>query len=269
MTAYLLDDRYNAVVTGALSAGSEVSTYPVSNLQDPSGGASRQWRTLATVTSAGGATIDIDAGSAAATWRALCLFRTNLTLAATIRWVVGTTAGGSDVHDTGTVSAGVVATWGQSVTLLGASVTGRYCRCYIDDPDNADGHIGVALAYAGPVTTLLPGLATGQQWIPRAVGRAPSETRSGGIPRRAGFVRRMWPARVEYTGVAGSDAIEALRATVQAGGNVGMIADFPALGGLGKTTLYGTLADHGAGGPTHQTARADLMTQEFTIMEAI
>lgn len=268
MTVYLLDDRYNHVVLGTLSAGSESASYPVSNLQDPSGGASRQWRTLAVVTSADGAYFDIDAGSAAA-WQAFCLFRSTLTTAATIRVTVGSALGGTDVLDTGTASAGVVATWGQSVTLLDTAVTGRYCRIYLDDPDNPDGYIGVALAYAGPVTPLSPGLAVGQQWIPREVGRAPSETRSGSIPRRPGFVRRMWPVRVEYTSVAGSDAIEAMRSTVLAGGNVGMIADLPGLGGLGKTALYGTLDAYGAGGPSHQTARADLLSQEITIKEAI
>lgn len=52
--------------------------------------------------------------------------------------------------DTGLVPVGVVPGVNQAVTVAEADVTGRYCRCDIDDNANPDGFIRAALAYAGP-----------------------------------------------------------------------------------------------------------------------
>jgi hypothetical protein len=140
----------NVVLTGTLAAGSEQTGLTVGNLQTPHGNAAFAWRTAAgVVTGAGGAYFTIDAG-AATTWRVFCIARSNLSTAATIRWRVGTTLGGSDVYDSGTVSAGIVAGVGQSVTATTTPVSGRYVRCDITDAANSDGWISVPLAYAGP-----------------------------------------------------------------------------------------------------------------------
>lgn len=54
-------------------------------------------------------------------------------------------------YDSGAVSAGVVAGYGQSVIAAPAAAAGQFCRLDIDDPTNPDGFINVPLAYAGPV----------------------------------------------------------------------------------------------------------------------
>lgn len=140
----------NNVLTGTLAAGSQQTGLTVGNLQLPHGNPAFGWRTAAgVVTGAGGAWFTIDAGAATA-WRVFALARTNLSTAATIRWRVGTTLSGAEVYDSGTVSAGIVAGIGQTVTATTAAVTGRYVRCDITDAANVDGYISVPLACAAP-----------------------------------------------------------------------------------------------------------------------
>lgn len=57
-------------------------------------------------------------------------------------------------YDSGTIPAGVVPGFAQSVHVAPAEVSGRYCRCDIDDPANPRGAVNVPLAYAGPAASL-------------------------------------------------------------------------------------------------------------------
>ena len=82
--ANLLLGYRNQVPGAVLTASSAAAGLGPANLQNDQGSASTAWQTTGT-----GATLQIDAGTEAATWRAFLLARTNLTTAATVRWRVG------------------------------------------------------------------------------------------------------------------------------------------------------------------------------------
>jgi len=182
----------NDILTGTLAAGSEQTGLTVGNLQSPHGSAAFAWRTAAGVlTGAGGAWFTIDSGSTANAWRVFALARTNLTTSATVRWRVGTTLSGSDVYDSGTVSAGIVAGVGQSVIAASAAVTGRYARCDISDAGNSDNYISVPLCFAGPA--FQPAI----NYSPESTygtnrGRQVVRTRSGGSYITPLYTERAW-----------------------------------------------------------------------------
>lgn len=74
----------NNVTGAALSATSAVAGLDASQLQNDQGSPSTAWQTTGTA-----ATLTIDTGTDASTWRAFLLARTNLTTGATVRWRVG------------------------------------------------------------------------------------------------------------------------------------------------------------------------------------
>jgi hypothetical protein len=181
----------NAVLTGTLAAGSQQTGLTVGNLQLPHGSAAFGWRTAAGVlTGAAGAYFTLDMG-AATTWRAFALARTNLSTAATVRWRVGTTLSGSDVYDSGTVTAGIVPGIGQSVTATAAAVSGRYVRCDINDAANADNYISVALAFAGPAFQPAINYAPDSTSSTRR-GEQSTRTRGGGTYTTPLYTERAW-----------------------------------------------------------------------------
>lgn len=146
----------NYAATGTLTAGSANAVLPVSNWQSDQGAASMAWQTApGVVTSAAGAYVQIDAGEVV-NWSAFGLFRTNLTSSATIRWRTWTFGIGSPGYDSGTLSAGVAAGYGQTL-LIGSGMLGQYARVDIDDPSNPDSCINIPLAFAGPVFTPIIG----------------------------------------------------------------------------------------------------------------
>lgn len=182
----------NRVLTGTLSAGSEQAGLTIGNLQSPHGSAAYAWRTAqGVVTNAAGAWLAIDTGSTASTWRAFCLARTNLTTAAQVRWRVGTTFGGGQVYDSGTISAGIAAGVGQSIIVAPAQVTGRYVACDIDDPTNPDGFISVALAFAGPAWQPAVNYSPETTQATRR-GQQVVRTRSGGTYVTPLYTERAW-----------------------------------------------------------------------------
>lgn len=80
----------NHLLSGALAAGSEAAGLDIGRIQDPHGAPSLAWQTGAdAVTPAAGAWFTCDMG-AAAEWRGIGLFRTNLTAAAQMRVRIGT-----------------------------------------------------------------------------------------------------------------------------------------------------------------------------------
>jgi hypothetical protein len=181
----------NRILASTIAAGSEVSGLSAGNLQGQQGGDATAWRTAGVTTSAGGAWFTLDFG-ATTTFRAFGLFRTNLTPSASVRWRVHSSAiaaGTVTTYDSGTVSAGIVAGYGQSVRYNAVDVSGRYLRCDIDDPTNPDGFISVALAYAGPVWQ--PSVSFSQDTALAPVrGSETTQTRSGASYVSARYYQR-------------------------------------------------------------------------------
>lgn len=148
----------NNILTGTLTAGSASVAAPVANLLNAVG--ATPWRTAGILASASGAWIQVDM-AAATTWRMFGVFRTNLTTAATVRWMLGSTAGGSDVYDS-TALSGLVAGYGQVVLDAGANYSARYLRVEFEDSANPDGSISIGLAYAG--ASFIPSNGIRLQW---------------------------------------------------------------------------------------------------------
>ncbi|GGG51765.1 hypothetical protein GCM10010964_43680 [Caldovatus sediminis] len=80
----------NHLLTAALTAGSEASELPVSNLVTEHGDPASSWQTaVGVLTPQAGAWFAADTGLANSRWRAFALARTNLTPGARVRWRVG------------------------------------------------------------------------------------------------------------------------------------------------------------------------------------
>lgn len=139
------DNRFEQ---GTLFTGSQLLSAPVSNLLIPQG--SEPWVTVVGVkTSADGAYIMVDMGSAA-TFQAFGIFRTNLSLTATVRYKLGTTALAGDVMDTGPLD-GVLSRINQHVYVHSEELSARYLTIEIEDFGNPDNQIYVGLAFGGPL----------------------------------------------------------------------------------------------------------------------
>lgn len=227
----------NRVADGAVTAGSELTTRPVANLQNDQG--AERWQTAGALTAAGGAYFDIDAGSAV-TWRAFGVFRTNLTTAATLRVLLGTTKGASDVYDSGTVS-GVAVGYGQLIHAAASDQTARYCRIQVDDAANPDGNIQIGLAYAGPVWQPAIGLQFGAQQG-RDSDRDEVVTKGGQEFPSFNFARRWWGIELVTTDEAEAhEQIAELDRIAGLGGNALLI---PMPGGAyqQRQAVFGRLA---------------------------
>lgn len=248
----------NYVESGTVRAGSEVAERPVSNLQSPNGGS--LWQTSATTSS----WFEVDAGSTV-TWRALGLFRTNLTTSATVRWMLGSTAGGSDVYDSGAVSAGVEAGFGQTVKVLASDTSARYLRCEIADTTNSDGNLQVGLAYAGPVWQPSVNYQYGATDAPyREDGNTVTRTKGGQEFITLGWQQRC--ADIPYRYLQQAEAhqqILDLDLVVRLGGNALMIPD-PDSAYLQRAAIYGRL--FGGKAPSSVFLRNDWT---FTIKERL
>lgn len=167
----------NHVDDATLTASSEASVRPATNLQDENGGT--YWQTVDGVDS--GVTLDIDAGSAV-TWRAFGAFRTNFTTAMTWTIALGTSPGASDVYSSGSVSGGIAAGYNQAIHVADQDYSARHCRITLGDGANPDTFLRVGLLYAGPI--FQPGFNIAFGW---SVGR---EDRSRMLVSRGG---QKWP----------------------------------------------------------------------------
>ncbi|MCA6304542.1 MAG: hypothetical protein IM628_06955 [Phenylobacterium sp.] len=134
--------RTNRLDAGTLSASSEALA--VANLRADQADTASSWQASTTTP-----WLRLDAGSPV-TARAVGLFRTNLTTAATVTVRAGTTAGASDVALL-SAATGVVAGVGQWVGWFPSLVTARHWEIAIADTGNTDGFIRVGLAFLGPV----------------------------------------------------------------------------------------------------------------------
>jgi hypothetical protein len=137
----------NHAETGVLTAGSAEPERPAAALADPHGGSA--WQSAGALAT----WIMVDAG-VPVPWRAFLLARTNLTGNATVRWTLGSTPGGADVHDSTVLAADVAPGYGQSLHLLPAPLTARYARVTIADPANPDGFLRAGHLFAGPAAEL-------------------------------------------------------------------------------------------------------------------
>lgn len=223
----------NQVETGVVRAESEVADRPASNLQSPNGGAI--WQTSGTTSS----WFEVDAG-AAANWRALGLFRTNLTSSATVRWMLGSTAGGVEIFDSGVMAAGVVAGFGQTVTVLASDMAARYLRCEISDSTNPDSNIQVGLAYAGPVWEPSLNFQYGGTPAPyREDGNNVTRTKGGQDYVTVGWLKRLeeFPFRYLTAGEAHQEILD-LDLVSRLGGNALVIPN-PDSADLQRAAIYG------------------------------
>lgn len=143
----------NRVLSGTLAAGSQLAGLTAGNLQDQQLSDASSWRTAGALTFAGGAWMRCDAGEGASvSWRAWALARTNLTDAATVRFIVTDDPTGAVVtYNTGWLPARIVPGVGQAFHIAPTDVLGRYARFDIEDANNPDGYLSVGGAYMGPI----------------------------------------------------------------------------------------------------------------------
>lgn len=159
----------NRIRAAVLTGGSWLAAAPLTELQTRSRArCARSSNALTTSTQ-----FDIDLGSAMAC-QGFCIPAHNVSSAA--RWKItgGTSAGATDVSDSGWIncqqvsdSAGVFE-WGDSgfwegtgdqwlrnthplIYIASTQLSARYWRIAFDDTANADGYVQVALPYVGPV----------------------------------------------------------------------------------------------------------------------
>jgi hypothetical protein len=141
----------NRIGSATITGGSWLAGAPASNVGTwPLAETARSNSALTTSTK-----LRINHGAAVAA-RVLVLARHNLSAAATVRWMRGTTAGGSDVADSGAINA-----WSFSpraydgavydVQLIQATQTSaQYDEIEIADTGNAAGYVELGRVFIGP-----------------------------------------------------------------------------------------------------------------------
>ncbi|MDB5415299.1 MAG: hypothetical protein JWR10_3634 [Rubritepida sp.] len=144
-------------------------------------------------------------------WRAVCLSRTNLTMAATIRVRVG-------AYDSGVVAAGVAFGIGQALHVLPATVSAVTLQIDIADPTNPDGFLNVPLVFAGPAgfnALIAPATNDGLD-----IRTADTQTRGGTILTARLSSARGWQVTMSSVKDTDSPLLDALSASAAAGRNV-------------------------------------------------
>jgi len=198
----------NAVENAAVTLASTVTAagYSAEMLRIPLGDPSVAWQTTGGVTSA---TLTLST-STALVWRAVCLARTNLTPAATLRVQAG-------AYDSGVVAAGVGIGIGQALHLLPSDTTATALTITVADPSNPDGLLNIPLVYAGPVQSVAidPASDTG-----RETRRADTATRGGTIITEALSAARQWKLALPMLRDAQIAWLDALEAAGAAGCNI-------------------------------------------------
>jgi hypothetical protein len=163
----------NLVDTGTVTAASESSTLPSTNLKDKR--VSKPWRALATTTS-----VSCDFGSAVAV-RVVAMLGCNLS--STDTWRIrlsAVSAGAGELLDTGAIASGVQAGYEQAVYLLAASVNARYLKIDIVATSRASiGTFDVGRLWAGSVWAPTIGIVIpwDEGWVD--LSEAPRARRSG------------------------------------------------------------------------------------------
>lgn len=250
----------NRLIGANITSGSAGSATPASNLATNLG--SDPWQTAGDVTVANGAWAQADAGEAV-TWRALWIGRSNLTSDATVRFMLGTTAGDDDVYDSGPLT-GIEPGYQQLVHVLDAEVTARHFRLEIDDAANPDGFIRVGLAYAGPVFQPERGLSYGASFGVAGM-RRDITTRGGQLYPSALYQQRQWDVSLDFLREAEmyDEGLEIQR-HAEIGGNVLFV---PRPGNLQaqKETVFGMIQSRATFGFPNYAQRA----WPFTVTERL
>lgn len=110
------------------------------------------WQTAAGgLTLATGALITITPNTPAQTWRAVGLFRSNLTPAASVNIALWNDNNGSPTAVYSTTVAGPASSYQQVVHILPSDTTADFLQIYVEDAGNPDNHINVPLVYGGPL----------------------------------------------------------------------------------------------------------------------
>lgn len=150
----------NRILTGSLSASSQVATLPVSNLATPHADTTNQWRTTSRA-----ANFICDTGSMDSTWRLFLLAQTNFNANVLMRVVVSDNADMSAPNYDSNFQGGRLALgYQQFVWIAPSEVTGRYCQILLNNGSNSDPYLSVGLAYAGPAYQPARGLSYDSAW---------------------------------------------------------------------------------------------------------
>lgn len=184
--------------------------------------------------------IGLDGGTVGGIVSRLDLFASALSVAQMQAWLSSRSTA-IPVYDTGSVAAGVIGGFGQSVIVAPSEVAGAAVRCDIDDPTNPDGFINVALAFAGPVWEMTNNIS-GTTTLGHAEGGTLVTTRGGQVSKQLYWTARrsaialatvrkaeVWPSLME------------LDAACRDGRNT-LFVPAADSADVGRETIYGLLA---------------------------
>jgi hypothetical protein len=231
----------NHADTATLSAGSWLAGAPLANLQQEF----LSLRARSTNDDAASTQFRIDLGNATTVVRLFALARHNLTPDATYRVTAGTTAGASNLYDSGTLAAwpSVYASldlpweapnfWLGQITAAeaagypiglvhdcGANIVARYWTFYCTDTANPANYVEFARLWMGALWSPQRNYSCGAQfgWEARDVG----EYSLGGVL----FSERRAPARVLRLSLKGLNATEAYGVILDAQRRLGTAGQF-------------------------------------------
>jgi hypothetical protein len=231
----------NHLLNATITAGAAEQALGVDQLQNDQGGASMGWQTPAGVM-ASWFQITVPAARA---FRAFGLFRTNLTAEAQVRWRAGSL-------DTGMASAGLQPGYGQSVLVLPTDVVTQTVRCDISDPNNPDGFLNIALAYAGEAQILKHNYSYSSSFG-RQEGADEVRSRAGGVYATLRWAARQWDVALNslsrdeaWSIIMELDAVARLRRNV-------LFVPNPDSNNINREAVFGIArSSAGIGIPSHQ-----------------
>jgi hypothetical protein len=152
VTAFGYQNYVKDAVIAANSVDDTATGLDPDQVANDQGSPQYAWQTAAGgLSQATGALIKITPRTPAQTWRAVGLFRTNLTTAATVNIGLWNDNNGSPVGVYSTTIAGPPAGYQQVVHVLPSATTADFLQIVITDTGNPDNHINVPLIFAGPL----------------------------------------------------------------------------------------------------------------------
>lgn len=231
MTTPIQFSFYNHADAATLSSGSWLAGAPLTNLQQPL----LSLRARSTNDDLASTTMRIDLGATIPVVRLIAFARHNLSTAATVRILAGTTAGASDVYDSGSFDAWPAVylpedlEWeddnfwsgqitaaeaaGYPISLIhdcGENIVARYWTISFSDTSNPDTYVELARLWMGPIWSPRYNFAFGNgfAWESRTV----AEYSLGGVA----FFDERPPARVLSLRLPALSAAEAFGAVLDA-----------------------------------------------------
>jgi hypothetical protein len=149
------------------------------------------------------------------------------------------------VYDSGVVASGVLAGYGQSVTILPADQTARYARVDISDPTNPELVLRVAQMYAGPIRVPARNFSPRATAFGRAADIGIPATRGGQEFPELRFVRRGW--RVAWPFITEAEhwtLIQEMARITEDGRNL-LFVPLPSSAQMNRDAVFGRLAERG------------------------